>query len=514
MYVKTAASHLTTAFKRGVKCVDEVSEIRGDDSLRSKAIRGMAHGPHNYGATGTPVSNFVNDSFHGLMFCLGASSPAFPYSHGGGKQKFENDFCVIEYLMGKERDGEGHLRKRRKVLPRVTNVSQFWRLTQPGVSRCRKEQTGEPIVERTYHPIRVPMGASQKQAHEFWLSSFEDYFTWKHPDHHLVKQGLVEKFAAALGQLWRLETAATLPASDAPSREWPEARERLGELSNWTPANLKVLELAMEHAAKGEKVLIGSDLIMTGKWLADRLCEKGAKAVHITEEKGGKVGTKNPRKRAREVEEFVSGDAQVLCAGVNALKLGHNLDCASTVIVSGLPYSFMVLDQFLARVHRLTSKRAVSVYAVIPKGSLAERKWDLLKNKGAASDLAFDGELSVQPEKPVDWSKVLREMKERGIRAAEGEDLVLESDVEAAWNRTPALAMPASVFPSLFARSSSGDTPSRQREEQPPSLLDLLAGDAPAYASATQHSDPAEQLALFAFGEAANEATDETRGAA
>ena len=505
VYVKTAASHLTTAFKRGVKCVDEVSEIRGDDSLRSKAIRGMAHGPHNYGATGTPVSNFVNDSFHGLMFCLGASSPAFPYSHGGGKQKFENDFCVIEYLMGKERDGEGHLRKRRKVLPRVTNVSQFWRLTQPGVSRCRKEQTGEPIVERTYHPIRVPMGASQKQAHEFWLSSFEDYFTWKHPDHHLVKQGLVEKFAAALGQLWRLETAATLPASDAPSREWPRARGELGELSNWTPANLKVLELAMEHAAKGEKVLIGSDLIMTGKWLADRLCEKGAKAVHITEEKGGKVGTKNPRKRAREVEEFVSGDAQVLCAGVNALKLGHNLDCASTVIVSGLPYSFMVLDQFLARVHRLTSKRAVSVYAVIPKGSLAERKWDLLKNKGAASDLAFDGELSVQPEKPVDWSKVLREMKERGIRAAEGEDLVLESDVEAAWNRTPALVTPASAFPSLLARSATAPP-----SEQPPSLLDLLAAEGSDVDRATRPSGQAEQLALFDFGGPA----DAARGAA
>ncbi|MDQ3637299.1 MAG: hypothetical protein M3426_04795 [Actinomycetota bacterium] len=261
----------------------------------------------------------------------------------------------------------------------------------------------------------------------------------------------------------------------------------------------------MEHAAKDEKVLIGSDLIMTGKWLADRLCEKGVKAVHITEEKGGKVGTKNPRKRAREVEEFVSGDAQVLCAGVNALKLGHNLDCASTVIVSGLPYSFMVLDQFLARVHRLTSKRAVSVYAVIPKGSLAERKWDLLKNKGAASDLAFDGELSVQPEKPVDWSKVLREMKERGIRAAEGEDLVLESDVEAAWNRTPALVTPASAFPSLLARSATAPP-----SEQPPSLLDLLAAEGSDVDRATRPSGQAEQLALFDFGGPA----DAARGAA
>ncbi len=456
-YVKTAASHLTTAFKHGVKCVDEVSEIRGNDSLRSKAIRGMARGPHNFGSTGTPVSNFISDSFHGLMFSLGASSPAFPYSHRGGKQRFENDFAVIEYLMGKEKDGEEHLRKRRKVLPRITNVSQFWRLTQPGVSRCRKEDTGEPIVERIFHPVRVPMGALQRKAHQFWLKSFESYFRWKHPDHPLVKEDLVEKFAAALGQLWRLETAATLPASDEPSREWPHAREELGELSNWTPANLKVLELAMEHVRRGEKVLIGSDLILTGEWLASRLCEKGVKAVHITEEKAGKVGTKSPGKRAREVEEFVSGDAQVLCAGVGAMKLGHNLDVASTVIVSGLPYSFMVLDQFLARVHRLTSQRDVSVYAVMPKGSLAEQKWELLSRKGAASDLAFDGELSVAPEKPVDWSKVLDEMKERGIRAdfaGENEEVVLEADVQAAWEKVASLTGPASLVEAAF---SGGD---------------------------------------------------------
>ena len=45
LYKKPAYSHLTTAFKRGVRCIDEVAEIRGDDSLRSKALRGMARGP-------------------------------------------------------------------------------------------------------------------------------------------------------------------------------------------------------------------------------------------------------------------------------------------------------------------------------------------------------------------------------------------------------------------------------------------------------------------------------------
>ena len=465
LLVKPAYGHLTRAFKTGVVCVDEVSEIRGDDSLRSKAIRALAAGPYRYGATGTPLSNFIADAFWGLWFSLGNASPLFPYDYHG-KAKFESDFCVIEYMNGRADDGEDHLRKRRTILPRITNVSQFWRLAQPGISRCRKEQTGEPIVERTHHPITVPMGAAQKKMHAFWLTKFADYFRWRYPEHPMAVNGLVDKWAAALGQLWHLERAATLPASDAASTEWDEARTTLDEPSNWTPANMKVLELAMKHAASGEKVLIGSDLILTGKWLADRLCEKGIRAVHITEERGSgedrKIGTKNPRKRAREIDEFVTGDAQVLCAGVAAMKLGHNLDVASTVILTGLPYSFMVADQFIARVHRLTSKHPVSIYTVIPKGSLTERKWTLLKDKGGTSDLAFDGELSVQPEKPVNWNKVLAEMKAAGIRSDGSE--VLEADIEAAWRK---------LAPVVRLRPSRDIRPFRH--EQMPLPPDLLA---------------------------------------
>ncbi len=501
VYVKSAYSHLTTAFKKGVKCVDEVSEMRGDDSLRSKAIRAISRGPHNYGATGTPLSNFIADSFWGLWFALGNASTAFPYDYTSGKSKFEMDFCVIENLMGRRKDGEEHLRKRRKVLPQITNVSQFWRLAQPGISRCRKEQTGEPLVERTYHPVRVPMGVQQRKSHGFWLENFAEYFTWKDPQHALVKEGLVEKFAAALGQLWRLETAATLPASDEPSKDWPVARAELAGLSNYTPANLKVLELALEHVEKGEKVLIGSDLIAPGKWIADRLREKGVRSVHITEERSGRLGTKNPRKRASAVEAFAKGDAQVLCAGVGAMKLGHNLDVASTVIVSGLPYSYMALSQFEARVHRLTSTRPVSVYVVIPKGSLAERKWGLLADKGGASDLAYDGELSVQPEKPVDWSRVLKDMVARGIRALGDE--IPEDEVEAAWKSVPVLVSPA---PTRLASPSPAPTRAKPPPLSTRSLFDLLEEDGGAPRA---DPGPARQLALFDSGDGgSDDATD------
>jgi SNF2 family DNA or RNA helicase len=198
---------------------------------------------------------------------------------------------------------------------------------------------------------------------------------------------LVRKFAAALGMGWRLEAAVTLPAWDEPSREWPVARAKLGELSNWMPATLKTLEIALHHAGEGEKVLIGSDLLATGKFLADELERKGVKAVHVTEEKAGKTATKTLRKCAREVRAFAEGEAQVLCCGLQAVKLGHNLASASVVIINGLDWSHMILVQFLDRVHRLTSQKPVNVYIVIPKGTIAERKWALLKDKDGAADM-------------------------------------------------------------------------------------------------------------------------------
>lgn len=61
-------------------------------------------------------------------------------------------------------------------------------------------------------------------------------------------------------------------------------------------------------------MLVGSCLIETGRILAERLRERGVRAVHIVEERDGRARTKNPRKRAAEVYEFVEGDADVLCA--------------------------------------------------------------------------------------------------------------------------------------------------------------------------------------------------------
>ena len=429
LVVKSAAHHFAHAFRGGVIVVDEGTLFKGDDSLRSKAIRGL-HAKHRYVLTGTPVSNYVNDIFWLLWWALGNATAAFPYGYDGGRAKFENDFCVIEHMMGS--GDKQHRRERRKVLPQVTNVSRLWRLLAGGMVRRRKEDTGEPLVERTLKTVTVPMGVAQQRLYQQWLSTktFKSFFEWKHPGHPLVEADMVEKFAAAIGQLTKLEYATTLPESDPD--HWPALDSF--ERSNWTPKNLKVVELAIKHAQQGEKVLIGSCLIETGPWIAARLREQGIHAVHITEERNGRSQTLDPRKRSGAIHEFRYGAAQVLCCGIPSVRLGHNLDTASVVIVDGLVFSYEMFDQFIARAHRLTSKRPVTVYVPIVRGSLDESKWDLLSRKAHAADLALDGQLIAEREEPVPLEKVLRDLQQAGIRST-GEE-ASERDLERSWQRS------------------------------------------------------------------------------
>lgn len=465
--VKTAGHYLAHAFADGVIVVDEGTLAKGNDSLRSKAVRGL-RARHRFLLTGTPISNYVNDVFWLMWWTLGNASLRFPFDYEGGRAKFEADFCVIEYW---RRDGR---RENRKVLPQVTNVSRLWRLLSGAMVRRRKQHMGE-LVPRITRTIAAPMGLSQLKLYEFWLSgsTFERYFAWKHPGHPMLKvDGLVERFAAGLGQLNKLEYATTLPEADPDLGAWAALDQF--EHSNWTPKNLKVLQVALEHVEAGEKVLIGSDLIETGRWLCERLREKGVDAAHIVEERAGRAQTMNPRRRAKAIEAFKTGSTQVLCCGIPSIRLGHSLEAASCVITNGLVFSYEMFDQFIARAWRLTSPRPVSVYVALTLGSLDPRKWELLCQKAKAADLALDGQLVDEPEQPISREEFLRELRKQGVKPT-GEEIA-EADIEAAWEAT------ASVKPA-FAQvrtPSNGDSGARtvawhEASTEPTEQLDLFA---------------------------------------
>ena len=489
--VRAIASLLATTFRRGVICVDELSEMQGDDSLRGKAVRGL-RARHPLGGTGTPISNYVNSCFFGLWWCCGNASPRFPYDIDG-KPQFEKDHCVIEYTFGDPEKREGHVRKRRKILPEVTNLSVFWRLASTNMVRRRKEDTGEPIVPRYFRPITVPAGEQQLAHHKQIFKDFVRWFTETHPGSPLVRDGVVEQFAAGCGMLPKLDYAATMPESD-PDHAWWGIPS-----TNWTPATLKVLELALHHVRAGEKVLIGSSLVDTGPWLAARLCERGARAVHITKQRDGKAQTVSPSQRAAALKAFREGAAQVLCCGVQAVKFGHNLPEVSTVILHGPPWTHLALKQFVDRAWRLTSPKPVNVYIVYVPGMIGERKWVLVKGKGAASDLALDGQLVEQTEPEINWTDELRNMREAGIEATGDE--VPESEIYALWMRAEGPFAPITLpNVNVIPLPVAATPPSASRQDGEDAVVIALpkrpaTGEADSWETDVE---PGEQTALFA----------------
>jgi hypothetical protein len=480
--VKSAAHYLAGAFADGVICIDEGTLIKGDGSQRSKAIRGL-RARNRLLATGTPISNYVNQIFWLMWWCLGDSSLRFPYSYDGGLVAFEGDFCVVEYTYGREDGDTANRREKRKVLPKVTNVSRFWRLVAAAMIRRRKADFGEPIVPCTLKTVSVPMGVAQHELYKLWLDKrrFASFFAWKFPGHPLVESGQIERFAAACGQLTKLEYATTAPEA-ASDRDWPGVE--LMEHSNWTPKSMKTLELILQHVEAGEKILVGSDLIDTGRWLCDRLREKGVKAGHIVEERDGKAATVSPRKRAKVMRDFRHGSLQVLLCGIPAIRLGHNLDTASVVIVDGLVFSYEMFDQFIARAHRLSSKKPVTVYVMLTKGSLDEKKWELLCQKSEAADLALDGQLMDEREEPISLEQVLKDLQAQGVPLT-GEEIA-EAELRAAWEALPRVRRFGTLAPPVDASDY------QQVNEGPATGVDLTRKYKPV-----KPIEYSEQMSLF-----------------
>ena len=428
--VKPIASLLSTAFRNGIGVYDEIQMIQaraaGNDSKRSRAMRGPKFGWF-LGMTGTPIKNYIDQAFWPLWKCLGNATTRFPYNYEAGPISFEGDFSVIEYVKN------GSRRENRKALPEVTNLSLLWRLLASSTVRRRKEETGEPLVEKYYHEIKVPLGLAQAEQFASWLKNFPTLFAEKYPDHKIVKAGMHTILAPTLGLNWKLDYAMTLPLGD-PDAQWTGVEG----LSNFTPANLRVLELTMALVKQGKKVLVGSNLKQTSGWLAEQLCKKEVKAVHILDEDGNTV---NADTRAKHVYSFQTDDVDVFCAGTKAIRLGHNLDAAQAVILHGLDFDYEGLEQFVARIHRLTSAQPVDIFVILPtldeQQTITTRKWDLLEMKGGAAELALDGRLIQKNEQMISETELIRDLMERGFNVTE--EAVEEAICEDAWEQMPVL---------------------------------------------------------------------------
>ena len=77
---------------------------------------------------------------------------------------------------------------------------------------------------------------------------------------------------------------------------------------------------------------------------------------------------------------------------VDAGGVGLNLQVADTVVNLELPWNPAVLEQRIARVHRLGQERPVRVINLVTRGTVEEKVLKTLESKQALFDGVFDGE--------------------------------------------------------------------------------------------------------------------------
>lgn len=114
-----------------------------------------------------------------------------------------------------------------------------------------------------------------------------------------------------------------------------------------------------------------------------------------------------PQKQRQElVERFQTDPTCLLFITTNAGSTGLNLQAANTVINVDLPWNPAVLEQRIARAHRMGQTQPVQVFVLVTEGTIEE---NLLATIAAKRDLAL---AALDPESEVDQVQMVSGMQE------------------------------------------------------------------------------------------------------
>jgi superfamily II DNA or RNA helicase len=143
-------------------------------------------------------------------------------------------------------------------------------------------------------------------------------------------------------------------------------------------------QLIPELVDGGKKVLVFSCWERMTRLAAGELDRLGIRYVRFH----GKIP---PPKRVRLVDDFTEDPGCLVFLSTDAGGVGLNLQAASTVLNLDLPWNPAVLEQRIARAHRIGQKYAVNVVNLIAKGAIEERIWELMKLKRTLFQSALEG---------------------------------------------------------------------------------------------------------------------------
>ncbi|HYN79756.1 MAG TPA: C-terminal helicase domain-containing protein, partial [Lamprocystis sp. (in: g-proteobacteria)] len=240
-------------------------------------------------------------------------------------------------------------------------------------------------------------------------------------------------------------------------------------------AALQRARMACDAAGLVDKETEDSPKLDELETILDELCRlSGLKAVvfsqwermtHMVEQRVRRMGLGSVRlhggvpsaNRGALIDRFHSDDAVQVFISTDAGGVGLNLQCASVLINLDIPWNPAVLDQRIARIHRLGQRQRVQVILLVAPDSYEERVLGLVQGKRVLFDNVVDPEAS---EDVVGVSKRLAEVLAEDLAGADGGAKGREESPAAVEPEVPAVASDPDAEPIMVGEPVPPTTPS------------------------------------------------------
>ena len=401
---------LISAWAPDLVIVDEAQRVKNWNTIAARALKRI-DSPYAVVLTGTPLENKLEELISIVQFV--------------DQHRLGPTWKLLHEHQVKDEAG------------RVTGYKGLDRIGQtlaPIMIRRRKSEVLMQLPERTDQNLMVPMTEMQMQ-------------------HHRENADVVAKIV----QRWRKMKFL----SDKDQRRLTCALQNMRMSCNST----YLLDQVTDHGVKADelaalfdelfaqpdaKAVVFSQWTRTHDIVIRRLESRGIGYVSFH---GGIPSEKRPTL----VERFRQDPDCRVFLSTDAGAAGLNLQHASTLVNMDLPWNPALLEQRIARIHRMGQQRPVQIVNFVAKGSIEEGMLSVLAFKRSLSAGILDGgeaEISLGGSR---LSRFMKEVESVTGHMGDAEPVTPAEEVAAASTTTPLEAAPSQEETDLGAGATSSE---------------------------------------------------------
>ena len=340
--------------------LDEGQRIKNWEAKTSQTIKAL-RSRFALVLTGTPLENRLDDLYSVVEFVderrLG---PGF---------RFYNHHRVVD--------------EKGKILA-YKNLGELRKNLQPVLLRRTRASVQQQLPERTTEIIRITPTEEQLDMHK---------------GHRQTVSSIIGKAYLTEMDLLRLQKALLMCRMSANStylvdKQAPGYSSKLRELEQL------LSKLCQEQ---DRKIILFSEWTTMLNLIEPILHELNVDFVRLD-------GSVPQKKRQQLVHQFQNDKNCRLFLSTNAGATGLNLQAANTIVNVDLPWNPALLEQRIARAHRMGQKRPVQVYILVTEQTLEENLLYTLSSKKQLAMAALDPDTDLDE---VDFSSGMEELKRR-----------------------------------------------------------------------------------------------------